>query len=153
MQVEMTNEEYAEWKQDRYSHYKDRIADLRERAASSSDFVDNHLISVSSGVVGLSFTFLNFLTAIMEHRPILYLSWGCFIITILLVFASHELLQRHWDIAVKKWHAWFNNDRSRDPDSSSVFGNINTIVMWTAKLLFIAGFITLVTFIGINLPT
>lgn len=148
----MSEAEYLEWKQDRYSFYKDRIADLRERAASSSDFVDQHLISVSSGVVGLSFALLSFLESVVKYRIVLCFSWFCFIAVIILVFVSHEILQRYWSISEKKWTDWFKNDQSGEPNLKNNFGDINTLVMLAAKLLFLASFIMLVTFIGYNLP-
>jgi len=134
----------------RYQAYLDDHKILVERESEQSLSFDKTLISISSGALGLSLTFIRYMAPNPEYLPLLFIAWICFILSIVstmssILIAQHSM-RRQRDINT---HAYQN------PEDTS--NETNRSVEWTLKftyasmVTFILGLVFLALFVGKNL--
>ncbi len=133
--------------------YVEELKRLTEGAADASRSLDRTLITLSSGALGLSITFVRFLAPTPHHIWVLAGAWICFGATLILMLISFLMSRKAFEKAVKSLNLVYEKQDSEARKinhwQSKWIDRFNLL----STISFIIGAIMLASFTWINLPT
>lgn len=108
--------------------------------------LDSSLLTLSTGVIGLSVTFVHDLIKNPQYSQILFASWICFIITIILVLISFVTAQKDF----RKQQEILDSIYHSEQPKKNRWPNFTSVLNILSALCFVAGVAMLVYFGYLN---
>jgi hypothetical protein len=133
--------------------YDDHRKQAWEDLHSSTDNFDKSILTLSSGALALSLSFIKDIVPLghAAWRLLLYLSWGCFGLCILLTVLSYQLGIRAQQEHLKNLPKYYLQRDEEAPKQRSLFWRLVEAFSWASAGLFALGLICTVVFCIKNL--
>ncbi len=146
----MKNEEITE---DRYKYYTAELSVFREHSISVSASYDNHLITVSAGVIASSIAFLGLSSEHFIHLWVIYLGWILFLSCITLLLWTQRLALKRNNECADILREWFLSGELAGPKFNDKNGTAEKLknVEILSWISFVWGLCLFAVFLGLNL--
>lgn len=133
--------------------YADTRVDLLKRQLSNSENVDRAILSVSTAALGFSLAFLKDIVPLSESSFAFmpYVSWGLFMLAIMVTLASFFTSQKAIDEQLELAHRYYVE---RDDSAMSIrprLARVTDILNKSGATLLVLGLVLTCVFVGINL--
>jgi hypothetical protein len=133
--------------QERQTLYAEHRKQAWEDMQSSSDDFDKYILTLSSGALGLSLTFIKEIVPLgnAAWRYLLYSSWGCFGLCILLTIVSYQIGILAQKVQLQKLPKYYSDGDETALEKGGYWITVERLG-WICCALFTAGLICTVFF-------